>query len=65
MYETLVGMGFPTSAVAAAVRQTNNDLHKALEVLQERPELLHIPDPGEDDWQGQITDEMIAMVRCC
>lgn len=62
VYETLVGMGFPTSAVKAAVRQTNNDLHRALEVLQERPDLLDIPDIEDDDWKGTITDEMIARV---
>ncbi|XP_072034436.1 NEDD8 ultimate buster 1-like [Amphiura filiformis] len=65
IYESLVGMGFPTSAVAASLRQTNNDLHRALELLQEQPELLQLatdPDEDDDDWKGVITDSMIAMV---
>ncbi|XP_054774502.2 NEDD8 ultimate buster 1-like [Lytechinus pictus] len=59
----MVAMGFSKSTVAAALRHTNNDLHGALRIIQEQPELLSLPDtdvvPG---WDGPITDEMIAQL---
>ena len=55
-------MGFPKTAVVSALKQTNNDLHRALEVMQEHPDLLTMMDTDERPWQGQVTDEMIAQV---
>ncbi|XP_062596557.1 NEDD8 ultimate buster 1-like, partial [Saccostrea cucullata] len=60
LYENLVSMGYGKGAAAAALRQTDNDLNQALEVLQLHPELLHLPDPEKKSIR--ITDDMIAQV---
>ncbi|XP_062613974.1 NEDD8 ultimate buster 1-like [Saccostrea cucullata] len=60
LYENLVSMGYGKGAAAAALRQTDNDLNQALEVLQLHPELLHLPDPEKKSIS--ITDDMIAQV---
>lgn len=63
LYDQMVGMGFAKMTVAAALRHTNNDLHGALRIIQEQPELLSISDHDVvPDWDGPITDEMIAQV---
>ncbi|XP_071792301.1 NEDD8 ultimate buster 1-like [Asterias amurensis] len=62
IYHTLISMGFPKTAVVSSLKQTNNDLHRALEVMQEHPDLLTLMDTDERPWQGQVTDEMIAQV---
>lgn len=59
-YEMLTGMGFSGGAAAEALRQANNDVSQALEVLEKHPELLSLPDPGKKD--VVITDEMLAQV---
>lgn len=61
VYENLVGMGYPKGAAAEALRQANNDLNLALEVLQQHPEFLDLPDP-EPRKDVRITDAMIAQV---
>nr|XP_022320914.1 NEDD8 ultimate buster 1-like [Crassostrea virginica]XP_022320915.1 NEDD8 ultimate buster 1-like [Crassostrea virginica] len=60
LYENLVHMGYSQGASAAALRQTNNDLNQALEVLQLHPELMNLPDPERKS--VRITDDMIAQV---
>ncbi|KAK3088676.1 hypothetical protein FSP39_022249 [Pinctada imbricata] len=60
-YEMLIGMGFNKGASAEALRQANNDISAALEVLQNHPELLSLPDPAPSPGQS-ITDEMISTV---
>lgn len=61
VYEMLLGMGYPKGASAEALRQANNDLNLALEVLQNHPEFLNLPDP-EPKPKVKITDGMIAQV---
>lgn len=60
LYENLISMGYGRGAAAAALKQTNNDLNQALEVLQLHPELLNLPDPEKKS--VDITDDMIAQV---
>ncbi|XP_033114770.1 NEDD8 ultimate buster 1-like [Anneissia japonica] len=57
VYNTLLSMGFPANAAASALKQCNSDINLALQTLQENPELLNMPNPG--DWQGEITEEML------
>lgn len=59
-YEMLLAMGFRNGASAEALRQSNNDLSLALEVLQNHPELLDLPDPSPSS--VPITDDMLAQV---
>ncbi|XP_053385428.1 NEDD8 ultimate buster 1-like isoform X2 [Mercenaria mercenaria] len=61
VYQMLLGMGYPKGASAEALRQANNDLNLALEVLQNHPEFLSLPDP-EPKPNVKITDAMIAQV---
>ncbi|XP_071943030.1 NEDD8 ultimate buster 1-like [Antedon mediterranea] len=58
VYNTLLSMGFPTNAAASALKQCNSDINLALQTLQENPQLLNMPEPGE--WQGEITDQMLS-----
>lgn len=59
-YEMLISMGFSKGASAEALRQANNDVSMALEVLGNHPELLSLPDPVQKP--PQITDDMIAQL---
>jgi len=59
-YDQLISMGFTPGAVAESLRQTNNDLNKALQIIQEQPHLLSLPDPEKQ--KPHISDEMIAQV---
>ncbi|XP_076088637.1 NEDD8 ultimate buster 1-like [Mytilus galloprovincialis] len=59
-YEMLTNMGFGGGAAAEALRQANNDVGQALEVLEKHPEFLSLPDPEHKDIT--ITDEMLAQV---
>lgn len=60
-YQLLISMGFPKGASAEALRQTNNDIPNALQVIQEQPELLSLSDPDPDS-ESLVTDEMIRQV---
>ncbi|XP_038047872.1 NEDD8 ultimate buster 1-like isoform X2 [Patiria miniata] len=62
VYDSLLSMGFPEQAVLAALKQTNNDLHNSLQVMQEQPDLLALGDSIDEPWQGDVTNEMIAQV---
>lgn len=59
-YEMLINMGFGRGASAEALRQANNDVSQALEVLEKHPEFLSLPDPEQKE--VTITDEMLAQV---
>lgn len=60
-YRMLISMGFPKGASAEALRQTNNDIQNAIQVIQEQPELLSLADPDPDP-ESQVSDEMIRQV---
>lgn len=59
-FDTLVSMDFPSGAAAEALRQANNDISQAIEILNTKPELLHLPDPEKS--RIEITDAMIERV---
>merc|ERR1719369_1236116 len=40
--ETLERMGFPTKVATAALKQANNGLNQAVELLQEQPDLIQL-----------------------
>ncbi|KAL3854064.1 hypothetical protein ACJMK2_013345 [Sinanodonta woodiana] len=62
-YELLVSMGFPKGASAEALRQANNDVSQALEVLQNHPNLLSLPDPSDPKPNmEEISDELVAQI---
>ncbi|KAK6165392.1 hypothetical protein SNE40_022327 [Patella caerulea] len=58
-FEMLLNMGYRPGAAAEAIRQANNDVNLALEVLQTKPELLDLPDPLQ---AIPITDAMIIQL---
>jgi len=57
-------MGFSKKKAASALRQANNDVNNALQVLQDHPEMLDIPDVGSSAMStfsdDQISDERVA-----
>lgn len=57
----LVEMSFPRAAAAEALKQTNNDVSLALELLQNHPELLNTPDLDEGT-PVQMKDTDIAQL---
>ncbi|KAK7498565.1 hypothetical protein BaRGS_00010225 [Batillaria attramentaria] len=57
----LVDMSFPRAAAAEALKQTNNDVALALELLQTHPELLDTPDVGDKE-PVQLQDTDIAQL---
>uniref|UniRef100_A0A0B7AFM1 UBA domain-containing protein n=1 Tax=Arion vulgaris TaxID=1028688 RepID=A0A0B7AFM1_9EUPU len=59
-YDSLVDMDFPPGGAAEALRQANNDISAAIEILNTKPELLSLPDP--ENKTVEITDEMIIQV---
>lgn len=63
-YEALLEMGFPKKIAASALRQANNDVNKALQVLQDHPEMLDLPDDRSSSNPAfsvdRISDEHIA-----
>ncbi|XP_064598397.1 NEDD8 ultimate buster 1-like [Liolophura sinensis] len=61
-FNMLLSMGFKKGASREALRQANNNLSSALEVLQNHPELLSLPDPDLDLSQVIITDDMLSQV---
>jgi hypothetical protein len=61
-YKTLTDMGYPPGSAKEALRQANNNITMAVQVLNENPELLELPDPGDGGMEVNITDEMIAQV---
>lgn len=59
-FKMIVSMGFSKGAAAAALRQTNNDISNALQVISDNPELLNLPDPDID--RIEVPDELIRQV---
>ncbi|GFR78199.1 NEDD8 ultimate buster 1-like [Elysia marginata] len=59
-FDSLVSMDFPPGAAAEALRQADNSISLAIEVLNSRPELLALPDP--ESKKIDITDDMIQQV---
>ena len=55
-------MGFPKKAVIAALKQTNNNMDRALQALHEQPDLLMLGDSDDKPWRGEVTNDMIAQV---
>ena len=63
-YKQLISMGYTKKVAATALRQANNSLNSAVQMLQEEPDLIHLAarerdDLGEGD---EPSDEMIASV---
>ncbi|XP_059173066.1 NEDD8 ultimate buster 1-like isoform X2 [Physella acuta] len=59
-YDTLVDMEFPSGAAAEALRQANNDINQAIEILNTKPELFHLPDP--EKMKFEITEDMVTQL---
>ena len=59
-YKTLVGMGYTEKVAAAALRQANNSLNTAVQMLQEEPELIALA--AQEKEEHEPTDEMVASV---
>jgi len=60
-FNTLKNMGFSEKVAAAALRQANNSLNMAVQLLQEEPDLITL---AADEMNGHCdpTDEMVASV---
>ncbi|KAK7113138.1 hypothetical protein V1264_012483 [Littorina saxatilis] len=58
----LVKMDFSRAAAAEALKQTNNSLDAALDLLQAHPELLTTPDIPDDNLPVKLRDSDIAQI---
>jgi uncharacterized UBP type Zn finger protein len=58
--DVLMGMGYSEQTAAEALKQANNDINQALQVLLENPHLLQLPDLQNDDFR--VSDELLAEV---
>merc|ERR1711892_810703 len=62
-YNTLKNMGFTEKVAAAALRQANNSLGTAVQLLQEEPDLIALAADERDTGVGvEPTDEMVVSV---
>ena len=64
-YNTLLGMGYSGKVAAAALRQANNSLNTAVQMLQEEPDLIALAAQERDELTAsdlEPSDEMIASV---
>ena len=62
-YNTLKNMGFTEKVAAAALRQANNSLNTAVQLLQEEPDLISLAAEERDKIAGgEPSDEMVASV---
>ncbi|XP_041374980.1 NEDD8 ultimate buster 1-like [Gigantopelta aegis] len=59
-YNALINMGFSKKAASASLKQTNNDINQAIEVLQNHPEYLDMSDNTHE--VIPLTDDMIAQL---
>ncbi|KAK3782479.1 hypothetical protein RRG08_008336 [Elysia crispata] len=59
-FDSLVSMDFPPGAAAEALRQADNSINLAIEIINTRPELLSLPDP--ESKKIDISDDMIQQV---
>ena len=67
-YKTLIGMGFTKSVAATALRQANNSLNTAVQMLQEEPELIALAaqervkgEQGEQEVSEELVQSVVAM----
>ena len=61
-YKTLVGMGYTQKVAATALRQANNSLNTAVQMLQEEPDLIALAAQEREVLDTEPSDEMIANV---
>merc|ERR1719369_1196972 len=62
-FNTLKNMGFTEKVAATALRQANNSLNTAVQLLQEEPELIALAaEEREREVTGEPSDEMVASV---
>lgn len=61
-HRTLVSMGYSEMAAGEGLRQANNDINQAIQILQEHPDLLLIPDHSPPSGECDISDEIVAQV---
>jgi len=62
-FNTLTNMGFTEKVAAEALKQANNSLNMAVQLLQEEPELIQLAAEERDSKKTEEpTDEMIASV---
>merc|ERR1712025_1479546 len=61
-YNTLKSMGFTEKVAAAALRQANNSLNTAVQMLQEEPDLIALAAQEREVIDTEPSDEMIASV---
>ncbi|XP_074663116.1 NEDD8 ultimate buster 1-like [Tubulanus polymorphus] len=59
-YKQIISMGFPKGSAREALRQGNNNLATAIEILQEHPELLSLPDPSPRP--AHISENLIQQI---
>jgi len=61
-YKTLLTMGYTSKVAGAALRQANNSLNTAVQMLQEEPDMIAMAAEERDDSLEEPSDEMIASV---
>ena len=61
-YKTLLNMGYTSKVAGAALRQANNSLNTAVQMLQEEPDLIAMAAEERTDSFEEPSDEMIASV---
>ncbi|XP_078722059.1 NEDD8 ultimate buster 1 isoform X2 [Lampetra fluviatilis] len=58
----LRAMGFASRTAAEALRQADNDVHRALQILEDHPELLALSDNDADEESVEVTEELLLQV---
>ncbi|XP_061432319.1 LOW QUALITY PROTEIN: NEDD8 ultimate buster 1 [Lethenteron reissneri] len=58
----LRAMGFASRTAAEALRQADNDVHRALQILEDHPELLALSDNDADEESVDVTEELLLQV---
>ena len=61
-YKTLIGMGFTKSVAATALRQANNSLNTAVQMLQEEPELIALAAQEREKGEQEVSEELVQSV---
>ena len=61
-YKTLLGMGFTKSVAATALRQANNSLNTAVQMLQEEPELIALAAQEREKGEQEVSEELVQSV---
>lgn len=62
--QTLVAMGYSQDAAVRALRQANNNMSLAVQIIQDHPELLTFAGPSTEE-SLNISDELVAQVASC